>query len=152
MKLKRNWWKWVNWRIFLRPLKLWESAASCISFHRKHQWNVQCNYFSHKMCLNYLKLVNLLGKRHSVSEQLFKWQPKSPFSLATPQLHEDLDQTGNHIQTIPRNPPFRQGVICHIWPSQFGVHREQTQGVKIGISKIANYNSTRGHGKLRLSW
>ena len=37
---------------------------------------------------------------------------------------------------------FRQGVNCHIWSSQFWVHREQTQGVKLGNSKIANYNSS----------
>ena len=34
--------------------------------------------------------------------------------IAIPQLLGDFDQTGNHMQTIPSNPPFRQGVICHI--------------------------------------
>ena len=58
---------------------------------------------------NYSKLVNLFWKGHSVSEQLFKWLPKSPFSPATPQLHEDLDQTGNHIQTTPMIPCFGKG-------------------------------------------
>ena len=87
---------------------IWESAASCISV-------MKCAIISFTKCVsNYSKLVNLFGKRHSVSEQLFKWLPKSPFSLATPQLHEDLDQTGNHIQTTPRIPSFWQGVICHI--------------------------------------
>ena len=37
-----------------------------------------------KCVANYSKLVNLFGKRHSVREQLSKWLPKSPFSLATP--------------------------------------------------------------------
>ena len=78
--------------------------------------SIKFSIISFTKCVsNYLKLVNLLGKRHSVSEQLFKWLPKSPFSLATPQLHEDLDQTGNHIQTTPRNPSFWQGVICHVY-------------------------------------
>ena len=67
--------------------------------------------------------------------------------IAIPQLLGDFDQTGNHMQTIPRNPPFRQGVICHIWSSQFWVHREQTQGVKLGNSKIANYD-IYGYGYL----
>ena len=86
-----------------------------------------------KSVWNYSKLFNLFGKRHSVSEELFKRLPKSPFSLATPQLHEDLEQTGSHIQTTPRIPSFWQGVMCHIWPSQFGGHREQTRGVRLGI-------------------
>ena len=57
--------------------------------------------------------------------------PKRPFSLATPQLHEDLDQTGNRIQTTPWIPSFWQGVICHFWVSQFKGHREQTRGVRL---------------------
>ena len=65
--------------------------------------NKMCNYFIRS---NYLKLVILFGKRHSVGEQLFKWLPKSPFSLATPQLHEDLDQIGSPIQTTPSIPSF----------------------------------------------
>ena len=88
----------------------------------------------HSQCvLNYSKLVNLFGKGHSVSEQLFKWLPKSPFFLATPLLRKDLNQTGNHIQTTPRIPSFWPGVICHFWVSQFGGHRKQTRGVRLGV-------------------
>ena len=88
---------------FLCPLKLWESVASCIS-----EMKSAITLFT-ECVSNYSKLVNLFGKRHSVSEQLFKWLPKSPFSLATPQLHEDLDQNGNQIQTTPRIPFFGKG-------------------------------------------
>ena len=124
-----------------------ESAASCISFPQKRQWNVQLFHSQNVFQIMYSKLVDLFWKRHSVSDQFFKWLPKSPFSIDTPQLHEDLDQTGNYIKTTPGIPSFCQGVICHILPSQFGVHREQRQGVKLGNSKIANYNSSRIHRK-----
>ena len=83
--------------------------------------------------MNYSKLINLFGKGQRISEHLFKWLPKSPFSLATPQLHEDLDQTGNHIQTTPRIPSFWQGVICHFGVSQFGGHREQTRSFRLSV-------------------
>ena len=140
MKLKQRWWKWVDCTIFTPP----KIMGKCSKLHFfSSKTSIKCAIIPFTKCVSYyLKLVNLFGKRHSVSEQLFKWLPKGPFSLTTPQLHEDLDQTRNHIQTTPRIPPFRQGVICHIWPSQFGVHREQTQGVKLGISKIANYNNS----------
>ena len=55
---------------FLRPLELWESIASCIS-------EMKSAIISFAECVsNYSKLVNLFGKRHSASEQLFKWLPK----------------------------------------------------------------------------
>ena len=45
--------------------------------------------------------------RCSAVYRLFLRKPvKSPFSLATPWLHVDLDQTGNHIQTTPRTQNF----------------------------------------------
>ena len=54
--------------------------------------SMTCSIISFKKCdSNYLKLVNSFGKRHSVSEQLLKWLPISPFFLATTQLHKDLD-------------------------------------------------------------
>ena len=43
--------------------------------------------------------MQFFEKRHSLFHQLSKQNPKRPFSLATPKLHVDLDQTGNHIQT-----------------------------------------------------
>ena len=75
---------------------------------------------------NYSKLVNLFGKRHSVSEQLFKWLPKSSFSLA---IHHSYMKTWIKLETTfkppPRIPSFWHGVICHIWKSQFGGHRNK---------------------------
>ena len=100
-------------KIFFTSPKIMGKCSKLHFFSSKT--SMKCAIISVTKCVtNYLKLDNSLRKRHSVSEQLSKWLPKSPFSLATPQLHEDLDQTGSHIQTTPRIPSFWQGVICHI--------------------------------------
>ena len=44
--------------------------------------SMKCSIISFKKCdSNYLKLVNLFGKRHSVSEQLFNGYQKALFFL-----------------------------------------------------------------------
>ena len=70
---------------------------------------MKCEILSFTKCvLDYSKLINLFGKKHSGSEQLFKWPTKSPFSLATLHLHEDSDQIGNQIQLASQISTFRQ--------------------------------------------
>ena len=103
----------------------YSSSFSFSSWHMNRLLLESCKFIWEK--------AQVLVASWNQCEQLFKWLPKSPFSIATPQLHEALDQTGNRIQTTPRIPSFWQGVICHIWPSQFGGHREQTRGVRLGI-------------------
>ena len=117
--------------IFYASKNMGKCSSRLHFFSSKTSIKFAINSFT-KCVSYYLKLVNLFGKRHSVSEQ-FKWLLKSPFSLATPQLHEDLDQTGNHIQTTPRISSFWQGVICHFLVSQFRDHREQTLGVRLCV-------------------
>ena len=48
----------------------------------------------------------------------------------------------NHIQTTPRLPSFWQGVICHLWVSQFIGHREQTRGVRLSV-KVAHHTVSK---------
>ena len=70
---------------------------------------------------------------HSVCAQLLKKRPKSPFSFATLQLHEDMDQDLTYLRRIPMTPCFWQGVICQVWASQSGLgrHWRHSQGVKL---------------------
>ena len=71
------------------------------------------------------------GKTHSVCAHLLKQRPKSPFSFATLQLHEDMDQDVTYIRRIPMNPLFWQGVICQVWANQLGEHWRHSQGVSL---------------------
>ena len=96
---------------------------------RKRKKNIRnsCNFWGNR----------LIGEHYCLNGT-----QKAPFL----QPHYRYMKTWIKLETTykppPRVPSFCQGVICHIWHSQFGVHREQTQGVKLGNSKIANYNSS----------
>ena len=46
--------------------------------------------------------------------KLIKQQPKSHFSFATLQLHEDMDQAVTYVRRMPITPGFLKGVICQV--------------------------------------
>ena len=59
-----------------------------------------------KSVLNYLKLVNLFGKRHSVGEQLFKWLPKKPPLYCQTAAIERLGSNWIPLTNHPKEPMF----------------------------------------------
>ena len=65
---------------------------------------------------------------------------KATFLL--PQPHEYINQAIAYLRRMPRTPRFCQGDIYLVSVSQSGVHWRHSQGVKLGISNIPNYNNS----------
>ena len=53
-----------------------------------------------------------------------------------------LDQGGTPLCWSPRTPSIHWGIICQDWSRGLEVTSRQPKGVKLGNSKIANYNSS----------
>ena len=95
--------------------------------------SMKCATILFTICVfRFSKLVNLFGKRQSVSEQLFKWLPKSPFSLGTPQLHEDLIKLEITYKPPQGSHLFGKGSFVIFGPANLEA-REQTHCVRLCI-------------------
>jgi len=91
------------------------------------------------------------GKSHIVNQLIVRMAAKSPFCLPSILLPKAMDKSGTPLRLMLRPPSFFQCPICQVLSSGLDGTWQQPKGVECGISKIANYNSTRGHGKLCLS-
>ena len=94
----------------------------------------------------------IFSQKAFYSEYLFLNDWKSHFSIATPQLNEDINQAVTYLRRMPRTPRFCQGDIYKVSASQSGVHWRHSQGVKLGILNLPNYNNSLIIGWLRCRW
>ena len=123
-----RWDKWLAWGENIyhkRPRR-----ASPLPIKVKWQ---NCNknmYFYYFIFFSkYSKSAKPQSLTHSCLEQL----PKRPFSFATPPLNTDMDQAATCSRRTPRTPSFCQGIICHAWTCQSGVHWRQSHSIRLGI-------------------
>ena len=100
----RNITKWIIMNNFIvDKLRTHTRTATPALIKVEERWQNQQTFIHAIFFQNHMQFFE---KRHSLFHQLSKQNPKRPFSLATPKLHVDLDQTGNHIQTTPRTQSF----------------------------------------------
>ena len=90
-----------------------------------------------------LPIVYFMGNRILLSCFIVRMALKSPFCLPSILLPEAMDQSGTPLRLMLRPPSFYQGPICQVWSSGLDGTWQQPKVVELGISKIANYNSSR---------
>ena len=89
-----------------------------------------------------LPIIYFMGNRILLSCFIVRMAAKSPFCLPSILLPEAMDQSGTPLRLMLRPPSFYHGPNCQVWSSGLDSTWQQSKGVELGISKIANYNSS----------
>ena len=82
------------------------------------------------------------GNRILLNNSIIRMAAKSPFCLPSILLPEAMDQSETPLILKLRPSSVYQGAIHQFWSIIFDDTWRQSKGVKLGISKIANYNSS----------
>ena len=107
------------------------------------------NFYKRPRRASLLPIIYFMGNRILLSCFIVRMAAKSPFCLPSILLPEAMDQSGTPLRLMLRPPSFYQGPICQVWSSRLDGTWQQPKVVELGISKIANYNSSwMGLGKL----